>query len=205
MVEPDISAKSSVEIMNYKMVLLGDISVGKSSIIERFIKGGFTENSETTIAACFYEKIITLGSNPIRIAIWDTAGQEKYASLANFYYKNANAAFIVFDVSLIKTYDKAKLWLNELNEECSNSSIVKALVGNKIDLEERQIESNDAAKFAKDNKLLYFETSAKKGTGIEELFATVTKTLLERKVPLDNSEKSFLSQNSFQRRKECNC
>eukprot|EP00826_Nyctotherus_ovalis_P021056 TRINITY_DN16727_c0_g3_i1.p1 TRINITY_DN16727_c0_g3~~TRINITY_DN16727_c0_g3_i1.p1 ORF type:complete len:202 (-),score=61.01 TRINITY_DN16727_c0_g3_i1:138-743(-) len=191
------------KLKSYKIVLLGDIAVGKSSILERFVFDTFTSEKTTTLAACFTEKIIILGATPVKFALWDTAGQEKYASLANFYYKSAEAAFIIFDVSNLNSFQRAKLWLNELDSNCAKRILI-ILVGNKIDLHERQVGYETAVALAKENKLLYFEASAREGVGIDELFTAAASMLLKS----DNAKAeraSSLSRESFSVRKPCSC
>lgn len=175
--------KNSNEQKTYKIVLLGDAGVGKSSIMERFIFDKYTAEKTMTLGSNFHEKYIAVGEKVIRIALWDTAGQEKYAPLARFYYNSADAAFIVYDVNIMKTLARAKNWLNELKENCK-SGILLVLVGNKIDIEEREVGCEDAVSFAKKDGLLYFETSAKLGTGIDNLFNEVA-SILEK---IDNSK-----------------
>eukprot|EP00826_Nyctotherus_ovalis_P066415 TRINITY_DN980_c0_g3_i1.p1 TRINITY_DN980_c0_g3~~TRINITY_DN980_c0_g3_i1.p1 ORF type:complete len:201 (-),score=57.13 TRINITY_DN980_c0_g3_i1:127-729(-) len=178
-----------------KLVVLGDVGVGKSSILERFIFDTFTEGKASTMGSYFYEKSIKLDSAPVKVSLWDTAGQEKYASLASFYYKNADASLIVYDVSSGKTFERAMLWLAELKKNVKQFILI-VLVGNKIDINKRETEYEEADRFAKEYGLKYFEVSAKEGVGVDEMFTAVASELLkkESKQPdctILSSKKSF--------------
>ena len=160
----------------YKMVLLGDAGVGKSSIARRFVYDTFQEHQEATMGACFHEKEFNIGTHFVKIALWDTAGQEKYSSLAHFYYRDAKAALIVYDVTKSKTFDRAKEWVDELQEKAKGIDVI-AVVANKVDMEDRQVYMHNASQYAKERELLYFETSAKQGKGIDDIFVNISNKL----------------------------
>jgi small GTP-binding protein len=163
---------------NYKLVLLGDTSVGKSSITNRFIRDEFYEFSEPTIGAAFTTKTLELESRKIRFEIWDTAGQERYRSLAPMYYRGATAAVVVYDITQIDTFRGAEIWVNELFRKVGNDIIV-ALVGNKLDLKEEKKIFNEKLDLLLENfndkKLYHMEVSAKNGENIKELFDSIAK------------------------------
>jgi len=168
-----------------KLVLLGDIYVGKTSIAHRFVKNEFSENQESTVGAVFLWHAIELNDCLVKFDIWDTAGQERYRSLAPMYYKGAKAAIVVYDITVYETFRRAKEWINELHQNAS-PNIVIALVGNKVDLEEnRKVNTTEAKEFADKNGLCHFETSAKRGINLSELFMTLAKA-----VPLDIPQNS---------------
>ena len=161
-----------------KLCLLGDAAVGKSSIVLRYSKNQFDENKESTIGAAFLTQKCRLPEDPQRVvkfAVWDTAGQERFQSLAPMYYRNAQAAIIVYDATVPKTLEKAKYWINELRV---HGKMVLALAGNKIDLANVSSELHEhAARFARENQLLFFETSAKTGANIIEMFTDIARYL----------------------------
>lgn len=168
-----------------KLVLLGDIYVGKTSIAHRFVKNEFSENQESTVGAVFLWHALELQDCLVKFDIWDTAGQERYRSLAPMYYKGAKAAIVVYDITVYDTFRRAKEWVSELHQNAS-PNIVIALVGNKVDLEEsRKVTTQEAKEFADKNGLCHFETSAKRGTNLSELFMTIAKA-----VPLDLDKSS---------------
>ncbi|KAL7977163.1 hypothetical protein Chor_009112 [Crotalus horridus] len=121
------------KICQFKLVLLGESAVGKSSLVLRFVKGQFHEYQESTIGAAFLTQTICLDDTTVKFEIWDTAGQERYHSLAPMYYRGAQAAIVVYDITNMDTFVRAKNWVKELQRQAS-ASIVIALAGNKADL-----------------------------------------------------------------------
>ncbi|RPA83483.1 ras-domain-containing protein [Ascobolus immersus RN42] len=179
------SSQGSARFAQFKLVLLGESAVGKSSLVLRFVKDQFDDYRESTIGAAFLTQTITLDENTtVKFEIWDTAGQERYKSLAPMYYRNANCAVVVYDVTQAASLDKAKAWVKELQRQ-ANENIIIALAGNKLDLatgpeSKRAVESSEAEAYAKEAGLLFFETSAKTAENVKELFTAIAK-----KLPLD--------------------
>ncbi|KAA8593099.1 hypothetical protein FQN60_018554, partial [Etheostoma spectabile] len=154
------------KICQFKLVLLGDMAVGKSSLVLRFVKGQFDEFQETTIGAAFLAQSVCLDDTTVKFEIWDTAGQERYHSLAPMYYRGAQAAIVVFDIT-------KPAWVKELQRQAS-PNIVIALAGNKADLAERRlVEYEEAQTYAEDTGLLFMETSAKTAMNVNELFLAI--------------------------------
>lgn len=162
----------------FKLVLLGESAVGKSSLLLRFAKGTYEENRESTIGAAFLAQNVRLPDKDliIRFEIWDTAGQERYKSLAPMYYRNANAALVVFDLTAKESLARAKGWVRELRAQ-ADEDIVIALVGNKLDLENRAVSTETAQGYASEQGLLYYECSAKTGAHIEDIFRGVAERM----------------------------
>ncbi|CAK1549580.1 unnamed protein product [Leptosia nina] len=121
------------KVCQFKLVLLGESAVGKSSLVLRFVKGQFHEYQESTIGAAFLTQTLCLDDTTVKFEIWDTAGQERYHSLAPMYYRGAQAAIVVYDITNQDTFGRAKNWVKELQRQAS-PSIVIALAGNKNDL-----------------------------------------------------------------------
>ncbi|KAK3529197.1 hypothetical protein QTP70_019435 [Hemibagrus guttatus] len=165
------------KICQFKLVLLGESAVGKSSLVLRFVKGQFHEYQESTIGAAFLTQTVCLDDTTVKFEIWDTAGQERYHSLAPMYYRGAQAAIIVYDITNIDTFARAKNWVNELQKQAS-PNIVIALSGNKADLtNKRAVDFQEAQAYADDNGLLFMETSAKTAMNVNEIFMAIAKKL----------------------------
>jgi Ras-related protein Rab-5C len=159
---------------HFKLVLLGDASVGKSCLVVRFAKGEFYEYQEPTIGAAFMTQTVSLNDCVVKFEIWDTAGQERYKSLAPMYYRGAAAAVIVYDITSKESFDAAKSWVVELQ---STDTLI-ALAGNKADLDaSRLIEYETAQAYAEDMGILFMETSAKTGQNVQELFQEIAVRL----------------------------
>ncbi|KAK4491518.1 hypothetical protein RD792_002269 [Penstemon davidsonii] len=166
-------ASSGNKNINAKLVLLGDVGAGKSSLVLRFVKGQFIEFQESTIGAAFFSQTVAVNDANVKFEIWDTAGQERYHSLAPMYYRGAAAAIIVFDITNQASFDRAKKWVQELQAQ-GNPNMVMALAGNKSDLLDSR---KDAQTYAQENGLFFMETSAKAATNVNELFYEIAKRL----------------------------
>eukprot|EP00040_Diaphanoeca_grandis_P005427 m.32790 g.32790 ORF g.32790 m.32790 type:complete len:208 (-) comp16696_c1_seq1:485-1108(-) len=171
------------KICQFKLVLLGESAVGKSSLVLRFVKGQFHEYQESTIGAAFLTQTVCLDDTTVKFEIWDTAGQERYHSLAPMYYRGAQAAIVVYDVTNTDTFARAKTWVKELQRQ-ANPNIVIALAGNKADLaSKRTVMQEDAMAYAEDNGLLFMETSAKTAKNVNEIFLAIAKKLPKNEQP----------------------
>lgn len=165
------------KICQFKLVLLGESAVGKSSLVLRFVKGQFHEFQESTIGAAFLTQTVCLDDTTVKFEIWDTAGQERYHSLAPMYYRGAQAAIVVYDITNEESFTRAKNWVKELQRQAS-PNIVIALSGNKADLaNKRAVDFQEAQSYADDNSLLFMETSAKTSMNVNEIFMAIAKKL----------------------------
>jgi small GTP-binding protein len=157
--------------LSSKVVLLGESGVGKTCIISRYINDRFDEKTVSTNGASYGSKSITVNSKVIRMDIWDTAGQEKFRSMAKFFYKDATIAILVYDITRLESFEELKKYWAEQVKEHAPKKIVIAVAANKSDLyENEKVDESQGRDFAKEIGALFKLTSAKNQTGIEELF-----------------------------------
>ncbi|KAL9453007.1 hypothetical protein AB3S75_008742 [Citrus x aurantiifolia] len=165
--------------INAKLVLLGDVGAGKSSLVLRFVKGQFIEFQESTIGAAFFSQTLAVNDATVKFEIWDTAGQERYHSLAPMYYRGAAAAIIVYDITNQASFERAKKWVQELQAQ-GNPNMVMALAGNKADLlDARKVTAEATQAYAQENGLFFMETSAKTATNVNDIFYEIGRDCLE--------------------------
>ena len=166
----------------FKIILIGSSSVGKSSILQRYIQKVFNESYSCTIGVDFFMKSLDVGDKSIKLQLWDTAGTEKFRSITTGYYRGANAAFVVFDLTSKPTFDCLNEWIQnyyKYSNPDSEKNVV--LVGNKCDLvNKREVSEEEIENFAKNNNLMYFETSAKDGKNIDECFYFIAEKLVKQ-------------------------
>lgn len=172
-------ARTSNKNIQVKLVLLGDMGTGKTSLVLRFVKGQFFDFQESTIGAAFFTQVLSLNEVTIKFDIWDTAGQERYHSLAPMYYRGAAAAVVVYDTTSMDSFERAKKWVQELQRQ-GNPNLIMFLVANKVDLEEkRKVKNEEGELYAQENGLSFLETSAKSAHNVNELFYEIAKRLAE--------------------------
>ncbi|ETO19253.1 Ras family protein [Reticulomyxa filosa] len=196
----------SSEPIMIKLVLLGDQKVGKSCVVLRFVKDEFDPFKYPTIGATYLAQSVVLGNQQlVKFEIWDTAGQEKYRSLAPLYYHGASAALIVYDITSKESFDNAKWWVNEVQSK-EGSHVVIALAGNKLDLSaNRQVSTSEAQQYAQENKFIFFETSAKNDTNIKEIFKAIAEEVPHRQIPTQNQGVVLQEDTNTERKKKCAC
>nr|AAC78731.1 Trab5B [Trypanosoma brucei] len=162
----------------YKIVLLGDSGVGKSSLVQRLAKNEWCDNQNSTGRRVFLRYVCTVGDTAVNFDIWDTAGQERYKSLASMYYRGAAAALVVYEIPSWETFERAKHWVRELATNSPETIVI--LVGNKSDLRGTSgcVSSEEAATYARELNLLFSEASAKDGSGVSEVFMQIAQRLV---------------------------
>ncbi|KAF5919324.1 hypothetical protein HPG69_010724 [Diceros bicornis minor] len=178
----------------FKLVLLGSSSVGKSSLALRYVRNDFKSTLPTvgcivlwiklplaSVPGAFFTKLVEFGAASLKFEIWDTAGQEKYHSVCHLYFRGANAALLVYDITSKDSFGMAQQWLKDLEKEFQPGEVVVMLVGNKTDLgEEREVMFEEGKEFAESKGLLFMETSARLNHQVTEVFSAVARELLQR-------------------------
>ncbi len=168
---------------SYKVVMLGESGVGKTCIVNRYIKGLYSV-TETTIGSNYSSKIETVSSarvaqpQKVKLQIWDTAGSEQFRSLTPIYYKNAAAVCIVYDSTSAESFDGMSFWIDELKSQTNAANVILSIVASKVDNQDaEEVSVKKAADFAKSIKAEFYQTSSKDGTGINQLFADIAERL----------------------------
>jgi len=162
----------------YKVVLLGEGCVGKTSVVVRYVQNSFNDKHLTTLQASFLTKKLNIAGKRVELAIWDTAGQERFHALGPIYYRDSNGAVLVYDITDEDSFQKVKNWVKELRKMLGQE-ITLCIVGNKIDREkDRNVSQAEADEYAKSVGAVHYQTSAKVNKGIEELFLDLSKRML---------------------------
>eukprot|EP00922_Rhytidocystis_sp_ex-Travisia-forbesii_P019962 GHVS01029454.1.p1 GENE.GHVS01029454.1~~GHVS01029454.1.p1 ORF type:complete len:210 (+),score=15.80 GHVS01029454.1:210-839(+) len=164
----------------FKILIVGESGVGKSSILLRFTDDEFNDKQLSTIGVDFKVKYMSLGGRRLKLAVWDTAGQERFRTLTSSYYRGAQGVILVYDTSNRNTFDHLGSWLEEVRKYSTNADAVKMLVANKIDVEDhREVDRREGEKFAFENCMLFIETSAKTKQGIIHAFEELVQKILD--------------------------
>jgi small GTP-binding protein len=151
-----------------KVVVVGDSGVGKTCLLLRYVRDIYDPDTQPTLGVEFMTKILETERHRIQLQLWDTAGQELFRSVTRGYYRGSAGALLVFDISNRDSFDHIGRWLHDVRE-VARSDVVTILLGNKVDLaDKRDVTFEEAQKFAQENKMKYFETSAKTGGQISE-------------------------------------
>jgi len=162
----------------FKYIIVGDSGVGKSCLLLQFVDHRFEPLHNLTIGVEFGSREVRVGKKQVKLQIWDTAGQESFRSLTRSYYRGACGALLVFDVTRRESFASVQDWLNEV-KSCASTSVVVMLIGNKIDLQEkREVSTEEAQQFARQNGLIYTETSAKTSRNVDAAFIQTSEVVL---------------------------
>ena len=165
-------------IHKYKIMIIGESSIGKTSMISRYTSNTFKLEYLSTIGIDFQVKNLTLNGKNIKLQIWDTAGQERYKNITKSYFQSSNGFIIAYDISKRQTFDCISNWMDTISELASIES-QKILVGTKCDIEEREVTYEEGENLAKEYNIKFYETSAKDNINIEDTFVTLTLSILE--------------------------
>eukprot|EP00929_Paragymnodinium_shiwhaense_P055547 TRINITY_DN27828_c0_g1_i1.p1 TRINITY_DN27828_c0_g1~~TRINITY_DN27828_c0_g1_i1.p1 ORF type:complete len:212 (+),score=18.18 TRINITY_DN27828_c0_g1_i1:111-746(+) len=160
----------------FKYIMVGDSCVGKSSLVLQFTDGRFKNQTEMTCGVEFGARVITIAGQKIKLQVWDTAGQERFRSITRAYYRGSIGVLLVYDVSRRSSFERLASWLEDVRQHTDTNSVI-ALVGNKCDLELREVSYEEGAEFASQNGLIFLETSAKTAQRVDEAFTQTAQRI----------------------------
>uniref|UniRef100_A0A8D3BVL2 Ras-related protein Rab-6A n=1 Tax=Scophthalmus maximus TaxID=52904 RepID=A0A8D3BVL2_SCOMX len=164
-------------LRKFKLVFLGEQSVGKTSLITRFMYDSFDNTYQATIGIDFLSKTMYLEDRTIRLQLWDTAGQERFRSLIPSYIRDSAAAVVVYDITNVNSFQQTTKWIDDVRTE-RGSDVIIMLVGNKTDLaDKRQVSIEEGERKAKELNVMFIETSAKAGYNVKQVRVCVSRAL----------------------------
>ncbi len=170
----------------FKLLIIGDSGVGKSSLMNRFSDNIFTESYINTIGVDFKIRSINMDGKMIKLQIWDTAGQERFRTIVSSYYRGAHGIMIVFDITDKETFMNVRMWCEEIKKHAA-PNVRTMLIGNKADFNtKRQVDFTEAKEFADNMNMTYFETSAKTALNVEKSFYELASMLKNNMVVTNN-------------------
>ena len=190
----------------FKILTIGESGVGKTCILRRFVEDKFLKNHLATIGIDFKTKTLNINNQEIKLKIWDTAGQERFRNITTQYYKGADGIVLVYDVTDEASYEKIKDWMDQILSNTQQEEIGLVLLGNKCDMEPRNVTEDQGKKMAEDLKISYFETSALTGQGIKEAFEQLTRDIMKKKGVGDGSGENIdLAKTKKKKKKDGDC
>jgi len=177
---------------NFKVMVLGDAAVGKTSIIRRYVHNFFSAHHKTTVGVDFHLKLLTVGEKTVRMQLWDIAGQERYGQISRVYYKNSFGAMIVYDVTNPVTFETVAKWKEQIDQRVqlpNGSPLPVVLIGNKCDLEEADIDQTQLDKFCSEKGFIsWFDTSAKLNLNIDKACRTLVQAIMSHDDLFDHKD-----------------
>ena len=185
----------------FKVVFVGDDTVGKTQIVSKFVGKKFDESYQPTVGVEFATKVVEVKKKKIKLQLWDTAGLEKFRSITQAYYKNSKLIVLVYAVNDKNSFDNISKWVEEVKTQ--NKDVKFLLVGNKCDLEKekRAVTEEEAKQYANENNMVFFEVSAKTGVGIsDDMFNSIIKELLEEVKKEENNNHTYNNTNNFEQK-----
>lgn len=163
----------------FKYIIIGDTGVGKSCLLLQFTDQRFRQQHDLTIGVEFGSRTVKINDKNIKLQIWDTAGQESFKSITRSYYRGAAGALLVYDITRKETFNHLTRWLEEVRQN-GNPDIMVMLIGNKADLDSRrQVSTEEGERFAKENGLIFMETSAKTAFNVEQAFLQTSQMIYD--------------------------
>ena len=188
----------------FKVLLLGDSEVGKSCFLMRYSDNVFVENYITTIGLDYKLKTVKLDNGKtIKVQLWDTAGQDKYRTIAKNYYKGSHGILLLYDITKISSFDNIREWIRDIKEEVDENAIL-FLIGNKIDLSDKRVITKEkGTELAGEYKIPFFEASAKSGENVDEIFKALYKKISESYANIEKQKGSKINKKQKNNGKCC--
>eukprot|EP00048_Salpingoeca_helianthica_P022588 m.19184 g.19184 ORF g.19184 m.19184 type:complete len:207 (-) comp7529_c1_seq1:87-707(-) len=184
-----MAADLSNPLRKFKLVFLGEQSVGKTSLITRFMYDSFDNTYQATIGIDFLSKTMYLEDRTVRLQLWDTAGQERFRSLIPSYIRDSSVAVVVYDITNKASFQHTSKWIDDVRNERGHDVIIM-LVGNKTDLSDRrQVSAEEGEAHAKGLNVMFIETSAKAGHNVKQLFRRIASALPGMDAPVEAANK----------------
>jgi Ras-related protein Rab-1A len=161
----------------FKILLIGNTNSGKSALLVRFVDNKYSDSYISTIGVDFKTKTLNIDDNPIKLQMWDTAGQDRFRTITPSYYKGADGIILAYDITNIESFDNLNMWLKECDKYVS-TDVCKILVGNKCDLESnRQISYDEGKQYADSLNIHFFEVSSKNYINVNEIFTHLVSNI----------------------------
>lgn len=201
-----MSEEENAPITTLKILIVGESGVGKSSLMLRFVDDTFDPEIAATIGVDFRVASMSVDGNRVKLAIWDTAGQERFRTLTPSYYRGAQGVICVYDVTNRSTFEHLDHWMNEVDTYSTKADTVKMLVGNKIDMVNREVLREEGLSFAKKHRMLFIEASAKSREGVQCAFEELIEKIIQTPGLWESSRTAFpLNVNSTETGGSCVC
>jgi len=191
--------------VKYKIMVLGESKVGKTSLIKRYTKDQFGGVYLTTVGMDFQDKIIEIEDKKVRLQVWDTAGQERFRNVTKSYFQSSHGLLVVYDITDRESFEKINFWMDNIkNNAPENAKLI--LVGNKCDLaDERKVTIEDGENKARNYNIKFFEASAKDGTNVNELFFYLANEIYQDDKTKEKDNKNPLKLNKEKKGKKGCC
>ncbi len=187
----------------FKILLVGDSGVGKSSILLRYTDDEYKPEYISTIGVDFKIRSLLDGDKTIKLQLWDTAGQERFQMITSSYYRGAHGIIIVYDITCKESFKNIKNWLHQINQY-ANEKVLKIIVGNKSDLQDKRvIEQKEVEDFCKENDIYHIETSAKNSSNIKDIFLYLSEKLRKKTIHPNNNNIKILQGSEVNKRNSC--
>lgn len=186
----------------YKLLIIGDSSVGKSSLLLRFTDNKYQDSYISTIGVDFKVKTMNINDQVIKLQIWDTAGQERFRTITAAYYKGAHGIAIVFAYDSRESFDNVQSWIENIKQYAGNVNMI--LIGNKSDVSEKKVDENEVIEMAKEKGIPYFSSSAKDNVNVDQCFEGLVKTIMENNLKNEDDDSSKIDLGKKSKKgKEC--